>query len=241
MKWLQTARRCPGRNPLRTLLVWNLVRGAVWIALRLAYRLRCLGAEHVPPRGPVVFACNHQSHLDPCLAGVLVGDRTPTSMARASLFRFRPFGALLRLLDARPVERGQGDRAAIRLMLAELEAGRCVLIFPEGTRSHDGAVGPFKAGALMLARRTGACIVPVAIEGAYDAWPRHRPRPRCRGWIAVRAAPAITAHDLERMGTPAALEHLRTVIDSMRLELRTLLVQRSGGRFPRSTTRPAAS
>jgi 1-acyl-sn-glycerol-3-phosphate acyltransferase len=213
-------------------LIWTLVRDLVLVLLALLYRVRRVGASHVPASGPALFVSNHQSHLDPLIAGVLVADRPFASMARASLFRFKPFGAFIRLFGAVPIERGRGDRSAMRAFIDELEHGRCVLLFPEGTRTPDGRVGQFHPGALMLARRGGAPIVPVAIEGAFEVWPRARPRPRLRGRVAVMAGEPLGPGELEHMGDAQVLERLRRQIESMRLELRAGLRRATRGRVP---------
>jgi 1-acyl-sn-glycerol-3-phosphate acyltransferase len=197
-------------------LIWSGIGGLCAIVMRLLYRVRRAGGEHVPASGPAIFVANHQSHYDPVIVGVLVKDRPFASMARASLFRFKPFGAFIRLFGALPIERGRGDAGALRALIGELQAGRCVLLFPEGSRTTDGTTRPFQRGAILLARRGHAPIVPVAIEGAFRVWPRGRSFPRLWGRIGVMAGAALTPERLEELGEEAALEELRRVIDGMR-------------------------
>jgi 1-acyl-sn-glycerol-3-phosphate acyltransferase len=177
----------------------------------------------VPETGPLIYVCNHQSHFDPPLVGVLVADRPCAFLARASLFRFRPFAWLIGTLNAIPLHRGQGSGGALRAAVAELEAGRCVLLFPEGTRTPDGAIHRFKPGFTFLAKRTGAMVVPVAVEGARDVWPRQRRFPRLWGRIALKAGRPVPADELLAGGTEAAIERIRGEIETLREELRAEL------------------
>ena len=85
-------RRAPGRSRLHTLLVWDGIRGTLQLLLVLFYRLRYTGQENVPREGPAIVIGNHQSHLDPVIVGIVAHDRPCKSLARSSLFRFKPFG-----------------------------------------------------------------------------------------------------------------------------------------------------
>ena len=86
--------------------------------------------------------------------------------------------AVMRHTGAVLIERGKPDRAALRTMVAHLEAEDALAIFPEGTRSHDGSLLPPKKGALLAARLAGAPIVPCAVDGTHRAWPRSARLPR---------------------------------------------------------------
>jgi len=145
---------------------------------------RYSGVENIPTTGAVLMASNHQSHLDP----PLVGSGCPRMMnyiARDTLFRFKPFGWLIHSYNAIPIDRDGAGISGIKETLKRLKRGQIVLVFPEGTRTRDGNVGKFRPGFSTLAVRTGAAIVPAAIEGAYAAWPRWRKLPR-PGTILIR-------------------------------------------------------
>lgn len=229
---LQTHRRTPGWPRLTTLFWWTLVRGSLYFLFKMLYRFRIEGAEHVPRTGPIIYVSNHQSHLDPIIVGIVVGDRPFSGMARSTLFSNPVLAAIMRGIGVIALDQSKGDAGAMKAALAELSAGRCVLIFPEGTRTRDGAVHEFKAGAALLIRRSGAPVVPVAMEGAFDIWKIGTSFPKLSGRLAVRAAPAIAADELMRDGPDSALERLRIQIDSMRLELRARMRRESGGRYP---------
>jgi 1-acyl-sn-glycerol-3-phosphate acyltransferase len=139
----------------------------------VVFRVRVVGREHVPETGGALVLSNHQSHLDPVLIG-LACDRRLNYLARESLFGFPPFRWLINSLDAIPIDREGLGLAGLKETLRRLKQGEMVLIFPEGTRTRDGQVAAFKPGFGLLAKRTAVPLVPVAIEGAYLAWPRRR-------------------------------------------------------------------
>jgi 1-acyl-sn-glycerol-3-phosphate acyltransferase len=137
---------------------------------------RAFYRERVPASGPVLFVSNHQSFFDPILVGYGM-PREVDYMARDTLFNNRIFGRIIRSFNAFPVKRGEADLAAIRETLRRLRDQRAVLLFPEGTRSLDGRISEFKPGLALLARKANCPIVPVIVDGAYDAWPRSSPVP----------------------------------------------------------------
>jgi 1-acyl-sn-glycerol-3-phosphate acyltransferase len=132
------------------------------------FRFRARRLERVPA-GPALFACNHQSYLDPVLAGIAL-ERAVHFMARRSLF-VGPFGWLIRKVHAFPVDRDQADLGATRRAIGLLRSGASLMVFPEGTRSRDGRLGRVRPGAALFARRAGVPIVPVYIDGSFRAWP----------------------------------------------------------------------
>lgn len=146
-----------------------------WAGLAL-FQARFYGRHHVPREGGVILAANHQSFLDPALIGIGL-DREIDFMARATLFRNPAFRALIVACNAFPVERDSGDVKGVKEALRRLQAGRALVVFPEGTRTRDGLVAPMKGGIRLLAERAAVPIVPVLVEGAYLAWPRRRPLP----------------------------------------------------------------
>jgi len=232
VKILELERRTPGWSVLRRIFGWSIPASMAKLFFHLFYQVRCHGLENIPRTGAHVYVANHQSHLDPPFVSSHVGDRPCGFLARASLFRPRPFGAFLRFLNAIPLDTERAGTKAFRGAFAELAAGRCILVFPEGSRTRDGVMGPFKPGVLLLLRRSRVSVVPVAVEGAYDIWSRRRGFPRLRGRISIRIGPPITNEELLALGREASLEHMRRTIETMRLELRAELRDVSGGRYP---------
>lgn len=137
----------------------------------LFFQIRVSGRECIPREGGVMVLSNHQSHFDPVLIG-LACDRRLNYLARETLFGFAPFRWLIESLDAIPIDREGLGLAGLKETLRRLKRGELVLVFPEGTRTHDGEVQRLKPGFSSLAKRAGVPLLPVGIDGAYAAWPR---------------------------------------------------------------------
>jgi len=183
------------------------------------YRYRAWGARNVPRAGPVLLLSNHQSYLDPVLVGIAGHRRQFYAMARSTLFRNWAFGWLIRSINAIPVQRGQADMQAMRRSIDTLKRGQALLLFPEGTRTTDGTTKPFAKGTMILIKRAKPIVVPVAVEGAYDVWPKGRRAPKLRGKTSVAFGLPIEPEKLLEMGDEQGLEHVRGQIEQMRLDL----------------------
>jgi 1-acyl-sn-glycerol-3-phosphate acyltransferase len=133
----------------------------------------------MPKTGGVLMVTNHQSFLDPWLIGI-APPRQVHYMARDTLFKGGFLQWLAETLNAFPVKRGSADLGAIRAAVERLDKGFVVNIFPEGTRSEDGTIGPIAAGVSLILNRakTPVPIVPTVVDGAFDAWPRKAKFPR---------------------------------------------------------------
>lgn len=142
-----------------------------WLAYWPTGGIKGYGRQNVPRRGPVIIAPNHVSHLDPP-AVALTCPRRLRFMAKEELFHNPFFGCILRACRAFPVRRGAGDTEAIRWTLASLERGEAVLMFPEGTRGDTRQLGFVNRGIVMIAKRSGAKIVPVALVGTHTKMPK---------------------------------------------------------------------
>lgn len=184
----------PGQSLLR--LVWN---SSVRLVLRLYFRLTVVGREHLPQDGRFVLVANHSSHLDAVsllatlpLAAV---DRTFAVAARdyffSSLWRSL-FSSVL--LNALPFDRKQRKRESLELCADVLWVGRGALImFPEGTRSPDGQLQPFRRGIGILAAGNDLPVVPAYIHGAHRAWPKGARFPRPLKVAVTLGAPRVFA------------------------------------------------
>jgi len=234
--WYQFKRRNIRRSRFAILMFWTvvplvLVKPAAW----LLYRLRFYGASHFPSQGPAILVCNHQSHLDPPFLGTFAWRRTFRALTRSTIQE--TYSGFWRWwldtgYDVIWLKQGESDIGAMRAALGELKAGNVSVVFPEGSRSDDGALTPFKRGAYLLIKRSMAPVVPIAIEGSYDAWPRGTSRPRRRGRILMKAIEPIPAQTLVDMGPEGAMAHLYDVIEGLRLELRQQIRRSSRGRYP---------
>ena len=157
--------------------LYATIRALLVPALRVWFRLRVSGAEHVPPDGAVILAPNHKSFMDAFFIGVALRRRVHF-MAKEELFK-GPLGWLLARLGAFPVRRGEADAQAMQTARAILGRGDVVVVFPEGTRVEDpNALGSPHHGAGRLALETDAPIVPAAISGTSHLWfgPIAKPR-----------------------------------------------------------------
>jgi 1-acyl-sn-glycerol-3-phosphate acyltransferase len=170
-------------------VLYGILKPLTLIVTRLLFGLRGRGMEHVPRTGPVLLVANHASVLDPPLVGAACPRRL-SFLAKAELFDVPLLGALIRRLGARPLRREGPDAGALRTALRVLREGGALLVFPEGTRSADGVLGPAKPGAGMLAVLGQAPVVPVYVSGSAQAWPRGRKLPR-RTSITVTFGPPL--------------------------------------------------
>lgn len=166
----------------------------------------------------LLIASNHESFFDPVLVGMGLG-RPISYLARRSLFGVPLFGWLLRAVGAHPISRGAVDSRALKSVLKLLRAGEGLLMFPEGTRTRDGRLGPFRTGVAAIAVRTGVPVLPAAVAGAFECWPRTRKLPR-----AGRAAVAY-GRPIEPAGmSPEELTaRLRAEVGRLQASLRAYL------------------
>ena len=139
--------------------------------------------------------------------GVTVWDRQFTALARDSLF-VPPFGWILKSVSARPIKRSGGDLEAMKMALSELESGRVVIIYPEGTRSPDGTMQEFKRGVLLLLKRMKPTILPMGVEGTHEAWPRGRKFPKVRGRVVCVCGEPISGEEIAKLSNEDALAAL---------------------------------
>ncbi len=143
----------------------------------LGNSLRVEGRENFPMQGPALVITNHQSFWDPLLNG-LSTRRHQSFVARRTLFNNRLFAWLINRLNAVPINQEGVAKEDIKAILRKLQEGRAVVVYPEGGRTHDGKLGELQPGIVLLIKRVQAPIVPVAIAGAYNAWPRTSRLPR---------------------------------------------------------------
>ncbi|MCH2162967.1 MAG: 1-acyl-sn-glycerol-3-phosphate acyltransferase, partial [Phycisphaerales bacterium] len=175
--------------------------------------------------------CNHQSYLDPLINGASLRDRPSRIFARLSLFNVLPFRLLIRSLGAVPISGEASDKETMRLGLAELAAGRSLLVYPEGARTMDGAMGRFKPGIGVLLKRSKVTVVPVGIDGAFDAWPRGG-RIRLFRKVESEIGAPIQSEALLADGVRPALGRLEREVDALRMRCRARIRERTRGRQP---------
>jgi len=173
----------------------------------LLLKARVFGLHHVPEKGGVLLVCNHQSFMDPVLAMMAV-PREGNFMARDSLFRNRFFRLLIDSLNAFPVRRNTADLGAIKEAMRRIKQGRVVVLFPEGTRSEDGRIGPMLPGLGAIAKKSGVAIVPTLIDGVFQAWPRTRKLPG-PGDVVIEYGRPIFPHEYTDLSAEQVLNLVR--------------------------------
>lgn len=179
-------------------MIWRIVPvsywGVVWF-IRLCLFLyvkgpKVEGRENVPKTGGAILVSNHLNNADPCVIPGVFSRRIIT-MAKKEMFKWPVISLLFRFIGAFPVDRQGADLAALREAQAVVNDGILLLMFPEGTRSKDCQLHEGFAGTALVAYRTGAPIIPIAITGT-----QHIPWP----WVFVRPfmGPKVTV----RIGKP---------------------------------------
>jgi 1-acyl-sn-glycerol-3-phosphate acyltransferase len=141
------------------------------ILMGMLFPLRVTGGNVVPRTGPFLLIANHQSYLDPPMLGQTCYRRRLHYLAMSGLFTLAPFRWLISSLGAIPIERTGNAGPGLKASLKCLSEGHGLVIFPEGGRTVNGSIQPFKRGAMLLIRKTNAPVVVAGIAGAYDAWP----------------------------------------------------------------------
>jgi 1-acyl-sn-glycerol-3-phosphate acyltransferase len=166
-------------------VVYKISKLVVRLLLRILFGFRMEGAEHEPSSGPVLIVSNHVSDLDALVVGAALRRRVHF-MAKVELFRPPLLRWWVTACGGFPVRRGEADRQALRTARDILERGGALVMFPEGTRGASTRdLRPPEPGAALLALRTGATILPVAVLGTDAVLPRGARR-LSRGVIGVR-------------------------------------------------------
>ena len=151
----------------RRTFFYTLIIAIYYIIAKLFFFMRFEGRENIPEGQPVILMANHQTMLDPLTLGVCVSDREIHFMAKKELFENKILAWCFTHLHAFPVDRGNADMAAIRTAMNIIKEGNTLGIFPEGTRSKTGYMGPLLGGSSLLALKSGCEILPVYIDGNY--------------------------------------------------------------------------
>ena len=147
----------------------HFMRGSLFLAMRILFRIEHHGMENIPAHGPLIITPNHVTYFDPFWVSVRIY-RAVRFMAWDKIFAIPIAGALFRWLGAFPVNLEAPEFGAYKNALTILQKQEALMIFPEGGRSPDGTLMPFKEGAARLALKTGASILPVLVEGGEHVW-----------------------------------------------------------------------
>jgi 1-acyl-sn-glycerol-3-phosphate acyltransferase len=198
--------------------------------LRLVFRPRIEGLDHVPASGAAIIAGNHLSFSDHFLMPAVLRRRI-TFLAKAEYFtgpglKGRLTAAFFRSAGQIPVDRSgkEAGRAAIREGLGVLGRDELLGIYPEGTRSHDGRLYKGKVGVAVMALTAGVPVVPCAMIGTFEAQPPGRRLPRVRP-VAIRFGEPL---DFSRY---AGMEHEKTVLRAVTDEIMYAILALSGQEY----------
>ncbi len=157
---------------------------------RAVSRISIEGAiDEIPRDGPLIIAANHASNLDAPVVGAWLIPRLGRRihwLGKRELFAWPIVGWVAANGGVHPVDRDSADVEAFRLASRILDGGHVLFVFPEGTRSPDGALQEARDGVALLALRSGAPVVPIGIGGSNRVWPKGRRFPHPGGHVVVR-------------------------------------------------------
>jgi 1-acyl-sn-glycerol-3-phosphate acyltransferase len=204
------------RDPHAMTFMWKSLRTLARIAATLLLDLKVYGVRNVPRDGGLLLVANHQSLLDPILVALPITHRMMSFMAKSQLFENRYFGGFIRALNAFPIRQGAGDVGAMKETIRRLKEGHMLNIFPEGSRTLDGEMGPIEPGAALVIRRAGVPVVPVVIDGTFEAWPKGRKMLRPTRVRMMYGPPMELSHLKPDEITRIIGETLRRMFDELR-------------------------
>jgi cytidylate kinase len=226
--------KLPRRSPRRRRIIRTRIEGNVNLFLRFATfvgrvvaraitRVRVEGDfSKIPREGGLLLASNHASNADPIVLGAFLTSRLGRRqnwLGKRELFDWPIVGWGAQNLGIHPLDRSIADVEAFRTAVRILDEGHVLTVFPEGTRSPDGALQEGKDGTAVLALRTHAPIVPVAIIGSDRVWPKGRALPRLGGQIVIRVGEPFRAsedgHHAMTTGAARRAESSRVTADIM--------------------------
>ncbi len=192
---------------------WFRRLGLILTRINPNWKIEISGDLVPDPRRPYVVVCNHQS-----LGDIPIISRLPWEMkwvAKAELFRIPFVGWMMQIAGDIPVDRADKMSGARAFVLAKeyLQKKCSVMFFPEGTRSQDGRVYAFNDGAFRLAIKSGLPILPLALDGAQDALPKHSWKfGNARSRIRLKVLPPVETGGLKAGDTAALRDRVRGMI-----------------------------
>ena len=200
---------CVGPPGRLSEFLYSLMRAFYRLVFRLYLRWEVYGLENIPRTGGAILAANHTSALDPPLAGTAL-DRKIWYLGRRDLVKNRLVDFFLSAQHLIPIARGRPDIKAIRRIIELIQSGEIVLMFPEGTRSTDGRLGPGKEGVGMFVAKARADVIPCYISGAWLALPKGKIFVRPRK-VRVAYGPLIRFEEMK--GFPSNRDGYRRISD----------------------------
>jgi 1-acyl-sn-glycerol-3-phosphate acyltransferase len=195
------------RRPIVQTTIQEIIRWTCRLLMTIYFRIRIHGLRHYPSEDGFLICSNHQSHLDPVIVGATC-PRPINYVGRESLTKCKPFGDLLYYNDLIAIDREGVGLAGLKETMRRLRNRETVVIFPEGTRTHDGNLQEMKMGFATIARKVKASILPMAFDGSFQAMPRSNWFIRPTHIVVVMGRP-ITAADYSELSDEQLGELLR--------------------------------
>lgn len=165
-------------------LLYRISRWMTRAYFRLFFRMSVEGLENLC-EGPALIVANHTSFFDPPIIAAALSEEVHF-LARSTLFKIPILGSIIRALNAHPLQGGTRDISSIKTVIQLVQNKHKILLFPEGRRSPTGQLQPIKSGIGMLALKCQCPVIPIHIEGAFEAWPCTKRFPKLWGEIHVR-------------------------------------------------------
>ncbi len=204
---------------------YRIVRAIVVALWKVMFRPVVVGAENIPPQGPVVLAPIHRSNIDFAYL-VFATKRKTFFMAKDSLWKVPVLSTLIQTMGAFPVKRGTADRESLKNAQQVLSEGQALVLFPEGTRQEGDEVGPLFEGAMFIASRAGAPVIPVGLGNTEKAMKKGAKIPRPVRTTVVIGAPIQPPSNntrVTRTELAAATNELKTGLQAAYDSARELL------------------
>jgi len=198
---------------------WSLFR----LMFSTWFRWRRYNTERLPAHGPVILASNHASFLDPPLLGSAF-NRPISFLARESLFRMPPVGAILRSWLVVPVDRDGGTGKGLKRILDRLKDGGGIILFPEGTRTSDGRLQPARAGIGLAVIKSNAPVVPTRVFGTFEAFGRGKNYPRPFRVVVKCGKPMLFA-ELRAEARTCSKQRLRDIYQEVANQIMDAIAQ----------------
>jgi 1-acyl-sn-glycerol-3-phosphate acyltransferase len=182
-------------------LTYQIGRWTSWTIAKFCFRFRAYHTERIPKTGPVILAMNHQSYLDPPMAGLCCPQREIYYLARKTLLQWPILGPLFPRVNVIPVDQDRADMSALKTVIKMVRAGEGTVIFPEGSRCMDGHLLPALPGLGLVIAKTRAPVIPMRIFGAHEAFPRGGKKLRFHP-ITITVGQPMTFTDEDFAGPP---------------------------------------